>query len=172
MQFTNPGMAADAAFFLQGGFRTPGVTPLPTPGIYYSWPQLSVNGSIRVGDTTYTVTGGSAWMDHQLMATSLENDSNAARPIPFVEEPTPLNGWSWQYFNLKNGDAFTLASFQKGSINPLPFVGYGYYLTRGSDNATWISSYLRESVAAALHTHISGSPAAAGRRGSNPRPPA
>ncbi|MGZ5433430.1 MAG: lipocalin-like domain-containing protein, partial [Thermoanaerobaculia bacterium] len=64
MQFTNPGMAADAAFFLQGGFRTPGVTPLPTPGIYYSWPQLSVNGSIRVGDTTYTVTGGSAWMDH------------------------------------------------------------------------------------------------------------
>lgn len=142
LTFTNPGMAPENAFFLQGGVPAPGVTPLPTPGIYYSWPQLRVNGSISVGGTTYTVTGGSAWMDHQLMAKSLVNDGNAATPIPFVDDPSPIDGWSWQYFNLKNGDAFTLASFQKGPLNPLPFVGYGYYVTRRSGNATWISSYL------------------------------
>lgn len=145
LTFTNPTMEAGQAFFLQGGVPAPGVTPLPTPGIYYSWPQLSASGTITVGGATYTVTGGSAWMDHQLMAKALENPISvppAASPIPFLDDPTPLNGWSWQYFNLQNGDAFTLATFQTGTLNHLPSVNYGYYLTRTADGSSWISSYL------------------------------
>jgi hypothetical protein len=138
----NKSMAPKDAFFLQGGFPAPGVTPVPSPGIYYSWPQLNVTGSIRVDGKTYKVTGGSGWLDHQLMAHSLENAGNAPTPIPFIDDPTPIDGWSWQYFNLNRGDAFTLASFQKGELNLLPPVGYGFYLTRDPAGKKWIPSYL------------------------------
>jgi predicted secreted hydrolase len=138
----NKSMAPKDAFFLQGGFPAPGVTPVPTPGIYYSWPQLDVTGSVRVGGKTYKVTGGTAWLDHQLMAHSLQNAGNAATPIPFVDDPTPINGWSWQYFNLNSGEAFTLASFQKGALQMLPPVLYGYYLTRDPAGKKWIPSFL------------------------------
>ncbi|HEY7767095.1 lipocalin-like domain-containing protein [Longimicrobium sp.] len=142
LTLANSRMAPADAFFLQGGVPVPGATPLPTPGIYYSWPQLDVAGTIRVGGQTYTVNGGTAWMDHQLMATSLENSGDAATPVPFVDDPKPVNGWSWQYFNLKNGDAFTLASFQQGELNLTPPVGYGYYLTLDATGKKWIPSYL------------------------------
>jgi predicted secreted hydrolase len=138
----NKSMAPKDAFFLQGGMPAPGVTPVPTPGIYYSWPQLEVTGSILVDGKTYKVTGGSGWLDHQLMAHSLQNAENAPAPMPFINDPTPLDGWSWQYFNLNSGDAFTLASFQKGNLNLLPPVGYGYYLTRDPTGKKWIPSYL------------------------------
>ena len=138
----NKSMAPKDAFFLQGGMPAPGVTPVPTPGIYYSWPQLGVTGSIRVDGKTYKVTGGSGWLDHQLMAHSLQNANNAPTPIPFIDDPTPIDGWSWQYFNLNSSDAFTLASFQKGKLNLLPAVGYGYYLTRDPAGKKWIPSYL------------------------------
>jgi hypothetical protein len=76
------------------------------------------------------------------MAHSLENAGNAPTPIPFIDDPTPIDGWSRQYFNLNSGDAFTLASFQKGALNLLPPVGYGYYLTRDPAGKKWIPSYL------------------------------
>jgi|GEM_PF-563985 len=142
LTLSNSRMAPGDAFFLQGGTPVPGVTPLPTPGIYYSWPQLDVAGTIRVGGENYTVTGGSGWLDHQLMAASLENSDNAATPVPFIDDPKPFNGWSWQYYNLKNGDAFTLASFQHGELNPVPPVIYGYYLTPDPTGKKWIPSYL------------------------------
>jgi predicted secreted hydrolase len=138
----NKSMARKDAFFLQGGFPAPGVTPVPKPGIYYSWPQLQVTGSIQVNGKSYKVTGGSGWVDHQLLAHSLQNAENAPTPIPFIDDPTPIDGWSWQYFNLNSGDAFTLASFQKGELNLLPLVAYGYYLTRDSTGKKWIPSYL------------------------------
>jgi predicted secreted hydrolase len=148
LTLSNPRMAPRDAFFLQGGSPVPGVTPLATPGIYYSWPQVDVAGTIGVGGQTYKVTGGSGWIDHQLMATSLENSGNAATPVPFVDDPRPMNGWSWQYFNLKNGDAFTLASFQTGELNPLPAVFYGFYVTPSSNGKKrvrgrkWTASHL------------------------------
>jgi len=148
LTLSNPRVAPADAFFLQGVPQTPGVTPPPTPGIYYSWPQLDVAGTIRVGGKVYEVKAGTGWVDHQLMATSLENSANAAAPLPFVDDPEPLNGWSWQYFNLANGDAFTLASFQQGELNVTPPVGYGYYVAlppAGEERAAprkWSSSYL------------------------------
>jgi hypothetical protein len=142
LMLDNTRMARQDAFFLQGGLPAAGVTPVPSPGIYYSWPQLGVTGSIRVDGKTYKVTGGSGWLDHQLMAHSLQNADNAPTPIPFIDDPVPINGWSWQYFNMNNGDAFTLASFQKGELNRLPPVYYGYYLTRDPEGAKWIPSHL------------------------------
>jgi predicted secreted hydrolase len=142
LTMSNSRMAAKDAFFLQGGVPVPGVTPLPTPGIYYSWPQLEVAGTIGVAGKVYNITGGSAWLDHQLMATSLVNANNAPTPLPFVDDPTPLNGWSWQEFNLKDGNAFTLASFQQGTLNLTPSVYYGFYLTPDLKNAKWIASPL------------------------------
>lgn len=146
LKLNNPRMDPGDAFFLQGGppAPAPGVTPPPTPGIYYSWPQLDASGTVRVAGKHYRVDEGSAWCDHQLMASSLTNLNNAARPLPFVDAPRPLNGWSWQYFNLKNRnrDALTFAAFQQGQLNKLPIVPYGFYLKFDSSKAKWKPSRL------------------------------
>lgn len=128
---------AESAFFLQGvpnlfdstGNGT-GITTVPTPGIYYSWPQLLVEGSVTVGGNIYSVGAGStAWIDHQLMMSSLDNSGGAAKPVPFVNDPTPYNGWVWQFYNLNDGRAFTGAGFVLGEMNYTPPMGYGYFVS-------------------------------------------
>lgn len=129
----------DTSFFLQGipiigGSGGTGTTPIPTPGIYYSWPQLQVSGSVSVRGNTYTVASGSGWIDHQLMMNSLQNpptqeDPQGIHPVPFVEDPAPYNGWTWQFHNLDNGQAFTGAAFIQGEMNYSPSMSYGYFLT-------------------------------------------
>lgn len=144
------GMNAEDAFFLQGvpdlTLAGTGYTGVPSPGIYYSWPQLQIDTSllntITVDGKAYTITGGGGWMDHQLMMKSLKNKDNDTHPIPFVEEVKPYNGWSWQFFNLDNGDAFTGASFQLGNINPSTTLSYGYYIYPNSDLTQWKSEFL------------------------------
>lgn len=139
------------AFFLQGIPSTStlagtGYTSNPAPGIYYSWPQLKIDenftNSITVEGKTYTINGGTGWMDHQLMMQSLENSNNATNPIPFIEEVKPYDGWSWQFFNLDNGDAFTGASFQKGNLSPSIPLSYGYYIKPNTDFTKWESEYI------------------------------
>ncbi len=144
------GMNPKHAFFKQGmpnlALSGRGYTYDPSPGIYYSWPQLRVDTEndrhLVIDGVAYQVRGGGAWLDHQLMMQSLKNPKNAQHPLPFVEDPLPFNGWSWQYFNLENGTAFTGASFQKGEFNPNPTIVYGYYIKPSGNGKRWRSSYL------------------------------
>jgi hypothetical protein len=132
------------AFFLQGvptakidGGGT-GVTPNPSPGIYYSWPQLPASGTVRVGGETYTVQSGRAWIDHQLLMTSL--DPHDKDHVPFVDDPRPFKGWTWQFYHLDNGHAFTGAAFVNGPMTPRPSMSYGYYLA--PKDRGWAAIYI------------------------------
>jgi hypothetical protein len=144
------GFEPENAFFLQGipdntGSGT-GITYLPTPGIYYSWPQLKIDtskpASIVVDGITYTINSGSGWMDHQVMMKSLHNYGGAVSPVPFIECPKPYNGWSWQFFNLVNGDAFTGASFHHGEIKKNVDFSYGYYIAADPVLGKWTSVFI------------------------------
>jgi predicted secreted hydrolase len=116
-------------FFLQG---TDGITPQPRPGVYYSWPQLDVDGYVYVGDAAYKVKG-SGWIDHQLLM----------RTPPAIPAPWPqIDGWNWCEFNFANGEAFTAAAFQTGMISVGPLVPYGFYLRRAGDGQSWIAERL------------------------------
>jgi predicted secreted hydrolase len=118
-------LAPESAFFLQG---EKGMTPPPRPGIYYSWPQLAASGTVTARGKKYKVSG-TAWIDHQLMM-----HTAVPRPTgpPAGWEPVGgFDGWSWCQFNLDNGDAFTVAAFQIGSLLTEPPVSYGFYVRRG-----------------------------------------
>ncbi|MTI87512.1 MAG: hypothetical protein FH748_06040 [Balneolaceae bacterium] len=140
----NSKLDVETAFFRQGspidfGNGGTGITPLPTPGIYYSWPQVLVSGTVSVGGHTYTINSGTGWIDHQLMMTSvLDADGNPdPKLFAHTSKNYPLNGWVWQYFNLENGHSFTGAGFIEGSIpsdNTVPMV-YGYYLSPNKQKA-------------------------------------
>jgi hypothetical protein len=134
------------AFFLQGvpspsGNGGTGLTPLPTPGIYYSWPQVAVTGTVTVQGTTYAVQSGNGWIDHQLMMKSLENASGAVHPVPFVEDSRPYDGWLWQYFNFADLTAVTGAAFINGEMNARPQITYGYYLQLDGSNG-WNAGFV------------------------------
>jgi len=140
----------DTAYFLQGapaadGNGGQGVTPNPTPGIYYSWPQLEVSGTITVGGETYTVTSGNGWIDHQLMMNSLTNANNAYAPVPFVNDPTPYNGWVWQYYNFEDNSAFTGAGFIHGAMTYSPEMVYGYYL-QPNGKGGWTAIFINGNI--------------------------
>lgn len=144
----NAATNVETAFFLQGvpkiGSFTDGgtgLTPLPTPGIYYSWPQLQVSGSITVDGICYTIVSGTGWIDHELMMSSLENPDGAVHPVPFVEDATPYNGWVWQFYNLDNGQGFTGAGFVLGAMNDAPTLSYGYFLT--PNNGGWDAIFIQ-----------------------------
>lgn len=123
-----------------------GFTPLPTPGIYYSWPQLEVTGTIKVGGHTYTVDSGIGWIDHQLMMTSILNSNGQPDTTLFQKTLTnhPYNGWIWQYFNLENQTSFTGAGFVQGEIpaNNIVKMVYGYYLQPNVANKSWDSTFV------------------------------
>ena len=118
-------LAAQSAFFLQG---LNGLTAEPRPGLYYSWPQVSIQGTVSAGGKSYSVHG-KGWIDHQLMM------GNTNPPPPPVPPPsrgfapvTPCDGWSWCEFNLDNGDAITVAGFQAGILRTDVPVPYGFYV--------------------------------------------
>ncbi|NBB14397.1 hypothetical protein GVN21_03375 [Caulobacter sp. SLTY] len=113
--------------FLQG---INGTTPAPKLGIYYSWPQLKVTGTVVVEGVTYPVSG-LGWIDHQLiMYRPPEKPFPAPSPAPGWTLTQALDGWSWCQFNLANGDAFTGASFVTGTLNNNAFFEYGLYVSR------------------------------------------
>ena len=134
----------ETAFFRQGDpiysrNGGTGITPLPTPGIYYSWQQVLVSGIVSVGGHMYTINSGTGWIDHQLMMTSVLDTDGKPDPKLFAHTAKnyPLNGWVWQYYNLQNGNSFTGAGFIQGSIpgnNKIPMV-YGYYLSPNGQKA-------------------------------------
>jgi predicted secreted hydrolase len=109
------GMPPTSAFFLQG---QNGVTPPPTAGIYYSWPQLSVSGGLTIAGAAYEAAGV-GWIDHQLLAPTVP----ASLPPPLQ-----ISGWNWCQFNFDNGEAFTAAAFQTGSIGANKLVPYGFFI--------------------------------------------
>lgn len=148
-----PGLTAPNAFFLQGIpdalTAGTGLTPVPTPGIYYSWPQVQVDTSasptITVDGRMYTITGGTGWIDHQLLMQSIENPAGATSPIPFTDDRRPYSGWCWQFFNLENGDAFTGSAFENWYISTTPQISYGYYVTPNAGR--WTSLYISGDLA-------------------------
>ena len=80
----------------------------PDPGdasYYYSLTRLETSGSVRLGDTTNTVSGLS-WMDHEWSTTALAADQV---------------GWDW--FSIQLDDGSELMAFQlrktDGSVDPL-----------------------------------------------------
>ena len=131
-------LPADKAFFLQG---KDGITPEPTPGIYYSWPQLAVTGSVSVGGKTYKVSG-TGWIDHQLMMGDTNKPAPPAPPLPMPgwKPLQGFNGWSWCQFNLDNGDAITGAGFQVGTLKANVPVQYAWYLQRTETG--WLPIYV------------------------------
>jgi CrtC N-terminal lipocalin domain len=143
----------EKAFFLQGvpiplGNGGTGLTPLPTPGIYYSWPQLAVTGTVTVRGATYAVQSGNGWIDHQLMMKSLENPagpSGNVHPVPFVEDARPFDGWLWQYFNFDDLTALTGAAFINGEMNAHPPMTYGYYLQPNGSNG-WNAVFVNGTI--------------------------
>lgn len=148
VQFTNQeSFNVEDSFFLQGipnlhigGSGGTGTTPNPTPGIYYSWPQLRISGSVEVGGNKYTIQSGSGWIDHQLMMSSLQNPKGEISPVPFVDDFRPFNGWTWQFFNLENGDAFTGSSFITGEMESKLSFPYGYFIS--PHDGKWKAHYL------------------------------
>jgi predicted secreted hydrolase len=123
-------MPVETSFFLQG---VDGITPVPKPGIYYSWPQLKAQGEIVVDGVSYAVKAGNAWIDHQLMAPSVPT-----APMP----QKSIDGWNWCEFNLANGEVFTAAAFQSDSLQVNPLTPYGFYLRRAPDGKTWVAERL------------------------------
>ena len=123
-----------------------GITPLPTPGIYYSWPQLEVTGTITVGGKKYTVVSGNGWIDHQLMSPSILNNDGKPNPKLFEKTSTnsPLNGWIWQYFNLENNTSFTGSGFILGEIpaNNIVTMDYGYFLQPNTEEKAWDATFI------------------------------
>lgn len=125
------------SFFRQGdpidfGNGGTGITPIPTPGIYYSWPQVIVTGKVTVAGNTYTVNSGIGWIDHQMMMPSILDADGKPNHKLFEKTITndPYNGWIWQYYNLENKTSFTGAGFIQGEMpsnNQVKMV-YGYYL--------------------------------------------
>jgi hypothetical protein len=109
-------------------------------GFYYSWPQLTVEGSITVDTRTYKVHG-SGWICHQMMM--LLPPDPAARGVTSTPNYAPtasVNGWSWCQFNLENGDAFTAVAVQSGTLRDTLLVPYGWYVRRNGDE--WLQTYL------------------------------
>lgn len=112
-------------YFLQGdkGYIAP-----PDPGIYYSWPQLTVSGRVTANGTTYSVSG-LGWIDHQVMMRT------PAKPVVVPTSGTTyVDGWSWCGFNLKDGSAFTAAGFQLLNVaEPTLAVPLGFHVKRSAD---------------------------------------
>jgi hypothetical protein len=112
-------MSADKAFFRQG---VDGLTVGVFPGMYYSWPQLKIDGKVTVRGKTYQVAG-TGWVDHQSINKRLENPS---RDI--------FQGWSWCAFNFQDGKAFTAAGLQfKNAIEPTLLLEDGFLIERSGD---------------------------------------
>jgi predicted secreted hydrolase len=72
---------------------------------YYSYPRLTTNGSLRIGDTTYTVEGES-WFDHEFSTSSLGRDEV---------------GWDWFCLQLDNHEEVMLyvLRMKSGAISPV-----------------------------------------------------
>jgi len=140
----------ETSFFRQGvpipgGNGGTGITPLPRPGIYYSWPQVTVTGTVSVGGRTYKVNSGTGWIDHQLMMPSILDSKGKPDPLLYARTSKnhPYDGWLWQYYNLENGTSFTGAGFLQGEIptdNIIKMV-YGYFLEPNKQKG-WDAVYI------------------------------
>jgi hypothetical protein len=129
-------LTPEFAFFRQA---TDGISPEPNPGLYYSWPQLQVQGTVMVQGTTYAVKG-TGWVDHQM---TMDSTAQQTLPSPYPPQPPPplpgwkpvqhYFGWSWCQFNLDNGDAITCAGYQRGTIQSDMAVPTGLYVRRRGD---------------------------------------
>ena len=59
---------------------------------YYSQPHLAVRGTLRLGDQSFGITGGGAWLDHEWSDELLDPQAT---------------GWDWVGMNLDDGGALT-----------------------------------------------------------------
>ena len=122
-------MALDKAWFLQA---LGGRTPPPRAGLYYSWPQLAVVGTVTLGEQVLDVSG-KGWIDHQMM---MATPPDPVPPPPPILPPTintldnGYRGWQWCQFNFENGDAYTGATFQDGPFRTNLLSTFSGYITK------------------------------------------
>lgn len=128
LTFSSP-LAAGEAYFRQ---FADGTIPEPKPGFYYSWPQLTVSGTVRRVGRTYQVTG-TGWIDHEL---NMRKPPPPPLPLPPVLDDTvtrAFGGWQWTQMNLSNGDAYTAVTLQNGPLSVNPVSHIGIYVERTAD---------------------------------------
>ncbi len=137
------GITPAKAFFFRGDEGS-GLTGIPTPGIEYSWPHVTVSGSLTIEGTTYEVESGSGWIDHQVLMASLQPSSGVPPEamLPFLSDPRPFIGWCWMFFNLENNTAFTCIALNIFGLSLQLAVppGSGFYLEM--ENGGWKSTLL------------------------------
>lgn len=119
--------AATNPFFLQGlsGYVGPSTRPGEVPSVgyyYYSWPQQATSGTVRIGGTSYGVSNGLAWLDHQW----------GGAPAPAAGSPAyTWSGWCWFEFQLDGNRSLTLSAPHGpivGGVLPASNPGFGTYV--------------------------------------------
>jgi predicted secreted hydrolase len=119
--------AASNPLFLQGlsGYVGPSTKPGEVPSVgyyYYSWPQQATTGTVTIAGTSYAVTNGLAWLDHQW----------GGAPAPAAGSPAfSWSGWCWFEFQLDGNRSLTLSAPHGpivGGVLPASNPGFGTYV--------------------------------------------
>ncbi len=124
--------AATNPLFLQGvdGYvGSPiesGQTQPATGYYYYSWPQQSTTGNVMIDGTSYGVSNGIAWFDHQW----------GGSPVAKSGPVSPWSGWCWFEFQFDGNRSLTLSvphgAIVGGQIAPGDLTGFGTYIDNGT----------------------------------------
>lgn len=77
---------------------------------YLTFPRLAANGSVRLGETSLTVTG-TAWMDHEISSSQLDEGQS---------------GWDWAGVQLNDGREFMTYRLRRkdGSMDPFSTLAW------------------------------------------------
>ena len=107
--------SATNPLFLQGSDGFVGAPGVPS-FYYYSWPNQSTTGSVKIDRYHHVVTSGLTWMDHQW----------GGWDVP--TSPTKLGGggWCWFEFQFDGNHALTLSCLHSSKIIP-SLWGFGVY---------------------------------------------
>jgi predicted secreted hydrolase len=97
---------------------------------YLSFTRLQTSGTVRIGNSTHTVTG-SSWMDHEIASNQLD---------------ASLTGWDWMAIQLEDGWEVKAYLLRQEDGSPSSFSACiwisptGKTYTQGLDSFTWDKS--------------------------------
>lgn len=112
--------------FLQGLNGYVGTAEQSPPSVgwyYYSWPQQKTTGTVSIAGSSYAVSNGTAWMDHQW----------GGSPVVTSGPIGDWSGWCWFEFQFDGNRSLTLASPHGPITGPLPpnAFAFGTYIDNG-----------------------------------------